>query len=90
MQWIKSQHTSRLLLGGTVAVMGMAAVPAIATAPLPPELVLTKLNGRPIHVLYLTRNKDRVLVRCYPGQQPRIVVRNQVGGTKEGVLSCGN
>ncbi|MCY7369005.1 MAG: hypothetical protein LH474_12730 [Chamaesiphon sp.] len=79
---------SRLAL--TVAMAGMAIMPAIATAPMPPQLVLAKLNGQPVHVLYLTRSQDRVLVRCYPGQQPRLVVKDKVGITKEGTLSCGN
>jgi hypothetical protein len=91
MNWIEiTNHFSRLVLGGAVLVVGIATVPAIATAPMPPELVLARLNGQPIHVLYLTRTKDRVLVRCYPGLQPSIVVKNKVGGTKEGTLSCGN
>jgi hypothetical protein len=91
MKWLEiTKHFSRLLLGGMVAVMVMATVPAIATAPMHPQLVLAKLNGQPIHVLYLTRNQDRILVRCYPGQQPSIVVKDKVGGTKEGTLSCGN
>jgi hypothetical protein len=84
------KHFSRLALGGLAAVVGMATVPAIATALMPPELVSAKLNGKPIHILYLTRSQDRVLVRCYPGQQPSIVVKAKVGGTKEGTLSCGN
>jgi hypothetical protein len=91
MKWLEiTKRFSRLMLGGAVAAVEMVTVPAIATAPMPPQLVLAKLNGQPIHVLYLTRNKDRILVRCYPGQQPSIVVKNQVGGTKEGSLSCGN
>ncbi len=80
---------SRLALTSTVAMAGMAIMPAIATAPMPPQLVLAKLNGQPIHVLYLTRSQDRVLVRCYPGQQPSLVVRDKVGITKEGTLKCG-
>jgi hypothetical protein len=91
MKWIEiTELFSRLVLGSTVVVMEMAIMPAIATAPMAPQLVLASLNGQPIHVLYLTRSTDRVLVRCYPGQQPSIVVRDQVGGTKEGTLSCGN
>ena len=85
-----TKHFSRFALGGMAAVMGMATVPAIATAPMPPELVSAKLNGKPIHILYLTRSKDRVLVRCYPGQRPSIIVKDKVGSTKEGTLSCGN
>ncbi len=91
MKWLEiTKHFSRFVLGGTAVVLGMTTVPAIATAPMPPQLVLAKLNGQPIHVLYLTRTKDQILVRCYPGQQPSIVVKNKVGGTKEGTLSCGN
>jgi hypothetical protein len=91
MKWIEiTARFSRLALASTVAMAGMAVMPAIATAPMPPQLVLAKLNGQPIHILYLTRSQDRVLVRCYPGQQPSIVVRDKVGITKEGTLSCGN
>ena len=81
---------SRSILGAMLLVVGMAMVPATATAPMPPQLVLSKLNGQPIHILYLTRSKDRVLVRCYPGLQPSVVVKSQAAGTKEGVLTCGN
>jgi hypothetical protein len=91
MNWLEiTKHFPRLLLRGAAVVVGMATLPAIATAPMPPELVSAKLNGQPIHILYLTRTKDRILVRCYPGLQPSIVVKNKVGGTKEGTLSCGN
>jgi hypothetical protein len=91
MRWIEiANRFSRLALRSTAAVVGTAIMPAIATAPMPPQLVLAKLNGQPIHVLYLTRSQDRVLVRCYPGQQPSIVVRDKVGITREGTLSCGN
>jgi hypothetical protein len=91
MNWIEvTKYFSRLVLRGTAVLVGMTTLPAIATAPMPPELVSAKLNGQPIHVLYLTRTKDRILVRCYPGLQPSIVVKNKVGGTKEGTLSCGN
>ncbi len=85
-----TKHFSRFALGWMAVMLGVTTLPAIATAPMPPELVLAKLNGKPIHVLYLTRSQDRVLVRCYPGQRPSIVVKAKVGGTKEGTLSCGN
>ena len=49
----------------------MAAVP-LATAALPPSLEPAVLNGRPIHVLYVTRSQDTVLVRCYPGFSPPV------------------
>ncbi len=78
----------RSLVGATLLAVGAISIPAIATAPLPPQLVLSKLNGKPINVLYVTQSSDRVLVRCYPGLKPSIVVRTQKSGTKEGVLTC--
>ncbi len=80
----------RALVGATFLVMGAISIPAIATAPQPPQLVLSKLNGKPINVLYVTRSSDRVIVRCYPTLQPKIVVRTTASGTKEGVLTCVN
>jgi hypothetical protein len=75
----------------SVMVMGMAAVmPAIATAPMPPRLVGAILNGKPIDVLYMTRSGDKVLMRCYPGQQPGLSVREKSDATKEGTLTCGD
>jgi hypothetical protein len=79
----------RSLIGTTLLVVGTLAIPAIATAPAPPSLVVSKLNGKQINVLYVTRSSDRVLVRCYPGLKPTIVVRSMSGGTQEGVLTCG-
>jgi hypothetical protein len=80
----------RSLVGTTFLVVGAISIPAIATAPLPPQLVLSKLNGKPINVLYVTRSSDRVIVRCYPTLQPKIVVRATASGTKEGILTCIN
>ena len=40
------EHFSRLVLGRMAIVVGIATVPAIATAPMPPELGLSKLNGK--------------------------------------------
>ena len=81
---------TQLVLGVTVTAIGMVMLPAIATAPMPPQLVVSKLNGRNINILYVTRSTDKVLMRCYPGLQPRLIVRQQAAGTKEGILSCGN
>ena len=81
---------TQLVLGVTVTAIGMVMLPAIATAPQPPQLVVSKLNGRNINILYVTRSTDKVLMRCYPGLQPRLIVRQQAAGTKEGILSCGN
>jgi hypothetical protein len=86
-----TKYLAKLLVGSTAMVIGSAILsPAIATAPMPPQLVRAKLNGQPIHVLYLTRSSDKVLVRCYPGEQPSVVVRDKADGTKEGTLTCGN
>jgi hypothetical protein len=78
----------RSLVGAALLAMGTISIPAIATAPLPPQLVSSKLNGQRVNILYVTRSSDRVLVRCYPGLKPSIVVRTQTSGTKEGVLTC--
>ncbi len=86
-----AKRLSRLVFGASAIAMGLVTMtPAIATAPQPPQLVLSKLNGRSVNILYLTRSTDKVLVRCYPGLQPRIVVRQQAAGTKQGTLTCGN
>ena len=82
--------STQLALGVAVTAIGMVTMPAIATAPQPPQLVMSKLNGRNVNILYVTRSKDRVLMRCYPGLQPRLLVRQQAAGTTEGVLSCGS
>lgn len=62
----------------------------IATAPQPPALVQAKLGGKPVYVLYVTRNSDTVIVRCYPTQSPTLVVKDMPGqpGVKEGTLTC--
>jgi hypothetical protein len=78
------------LIGMTLLFGGTLAIPAIATAPAPPNLVVSKINGKRVNVLYVTRSSDRVLVRCYPGLKPTIVVRPMSGGTQEGVLTCIN
>ena len=90
---------SPLVIGSAVVCLGAASlVPAInpfgnranATAPTPPQLAPARLNGQPVYVLYMTRSSDRVLVRCYPGQQPKVAVKTKVDGTKEGTLTCGS
>ena len=65
----------------------------IATAATPPRLETAILGGKPISVLYLTRDGDTVLVRCYPNYQPimkvRAMGRNPNANTqKEGVMTC--
>ena len=80
----------RSLVGATFLAVGAISIPAIATAPLPPQLVLSRLNGKPVNILYLTRSGDQVIVRCYPTLQPKIVVRSTASGTKEGTLTCVN
>jgi len=82
---------SVLAMGAIIVFLGIASlVPAIATAPTPPQLVPAKLKGQAVYVLYLTRSSDKVLVRCYPGQQPKVEVQAKADGTKEGTLTCGN
>jgi hypothetical protein len=74
-------------------VMPTALPTQLATAPTPPTLVPAILNGEPIHVLWMTRFGDTVLVRCYPGYEPTLTVRSMgsdpaAGGQQEGVLTC--
>jgi hypothetical protein len=84
-----TKYYPHLLLGTMALTISMATLlPAIATAPMPPQLVISKLNGRSVNILYLTRSRDKVLVRCYPGLKPTIVVKNNTDGTKEGTLTC--
>ena len=45
MKWVAiADRFSRLALRSAVVMAGMAIMPAIATAPMPPQLVLAKLN----------------------------------------------
>ena len=65
----------------------------VATAAAPPKLVPAKLEGKPVHVLYMTRTEDTVLVRCYPGYQPTIRIqamgsKSSADAPKEGVMTC--
>jgi hypothetical protein len=90
-----NRRSSVLLVSAVVSAMAMALgttmlMPAVATAPMPPQLVRAKLNGQPVNVLYVTRSNDRVIVRCYPGLQPAVAVRDRGDGTKEGDLTCAN
>lgn len=90
---------SKLAIGSVVVFLGVASlVPTInpfgnkanATAPIAPQIVPARLNGQPVYILNMTRSGDRVLVRCYPGLQPKVAVTTKAGGTKEGTLTCGN
>jgi hypothetical protein len=65
----------------------------IATASTAPNLVSAKLRGKPVHVLYMTRVGDTVLVRCYPGYLPAIKIQSMGSKSgmetpKEGVMTC--
>ena len=65
----------------------------VATAATAPTLVSAKLAGKPVHVLYMTRAADTVLVRCYPGYLPSILIqsmgsKSSTEAPKEGVLVC--
>jgi hypothetical protein len=80
---------SGLAIGSAVTFLGISSlVPAIATAPAPPQLVPAVLGGKPVYILYMTRSGDRALVRCYPGQQPSLSVQTRTDGVKEGLLTC--
>ncbi|PZO36169.1 MAG: hypothetical protein DCF19_22350 [Pseudanabaena frigida] len=66
---------------------------SIATAATPPFLETAILQGKPISVLYITRDSDTVLVRCYPGYQPIMKIRAMgnkpdANAQKEGVVTC--
>ncbi|MEI6332051.1 MAG: hypothetical protein WCP16_22660 [Pseudanabaena sp. ELA645] len=65
----------------------------IATAATAPYLETAILGGKPISVLYVTRDGDTVLVRCYPNYQPIMKVRAMgskpdANTQKEGVVTC--
>ena len=65
----------------------------IATAATAPYLETAILGGKAISVLYVTRDGDKVLVRCYPNYQPTMKMRamgsNPNANTQqEGVLTC--
>lgn len=66
----------------------------VATAAAPPNLVQAILSGSPVHVLYVTRTSDQVLIRCYPGYEPTIAVRSMGSNPdasnvqQEGVMTC--
>ncbi len=65
----------------------------MATAPTAPYLETAILGGKPISVLYVTRADDNVLVRCYPGYQPSMVIRSMgsnpsANTQKEGIVIC--
>jgi hypothetical protein len=65
----------------------------VATAAAPPQLTTARLGGKSVYVLYITQSTDPVLVRCYPGYEPTIVVRTmgsnpKAKGQKEGVMTC--
>ena len=86
--------TARFLqvaFGSIAMIVGMETFkPAIATAPTPPNVYPATLNNKPVYVLSMTRSGDTVLVRCYPGQKPNLVLMPKPGGIiKEGMLVCG-
>ncbi|NUN66554.1 hypothetical protein HCU40_17755 [Pseudanabaena biceps] len=65
----------------------------IATAATAPHLETAILGGKPISVLYITRDGDNVLVRCYPNYQPVMKIRAMgskpnANTQQEGVVTC--
>lgn len=82
---------SGLAIGSTVVFAGISTVlPVIAVAPIAPQISQAVLGGKPVYVLNMTRSGDRVLVRCYPGQQPRLTIQTRADGIKEGLMVCGS
>jgi hypothetical protein len=79
----------QVVIGSTIVVLSFSSLLS-ATAPAPPELAKAVLGGKPVYVLNMTRSGDRVLVRCYPGQQPSVKVQTRTDGVKEGLLTCGS
>jgi hypothetical protein len=75
------------------AIAGMIAfllsllwsVPALSTAPSPPQLTKIKVNGKMENILFITRSSDTVLVRCYPGYVPTI----KIGEKKPNISTTG-
>lgn len=93
MGWGSLRATPTLAASEVVPAIPNLAVPLVATATAPPSLVPAILNGNPVHVLYVTRSEDTVLVRCYPGFEPALAVQEMGGseangGQKQGVLTC--
>lgn len=63
----------------------------IAVAPAAPTVEPAVLQGKPVYVLSMTRDGDRVLVRCYPGYLPSIKIRAMGSGANtslEGDMVC--
>ena len=85
--------TARFLqvaFGSIAMIVGIETLkPAIATAPMSFKLYPAVLNGGPVKVVYMTNSGDKLLIRCYPGLKPNLVVASKPGGNKEGVLVCG-
>lgn len=65
----------------------------IATAATAPRLENAILGGKPISVLYITRDGDNVLIRCYPNYQPVMKIRAMgskpdANSQQEGMVTC--
>jgi len=63
---------------------------SVATAETEPRLWPAVFGGKPVYVLYMTRANDRVLVRCYPGYVPSIVIKPMANEntSTEGSMTC--
>jgi len=78
-------------LSETSALTALNSPSMIATAPTAPMLEPAVLGGKPVYVLSMTRDGDRVLVRCYPGYLPSIRIRAMGSGanaSQEGDMTC--
>lgn len=73
-----------------IAVSLVWSVPALSTAPKPPQLTKLTVNGKTENVLFITRSGDTVLVRCYPGFAPALTIgKKQPNVATTGYLKCG-
>lgn len=93
MRRLFSRFSIAVVLFTALAMVGLGllqAAPVLSTVAEAPRLVSAILNGKPVSVLYVTRSGDTVLVRCYPGFEPSMVVQAMGGnaGQNEGVLTC--
>jgi hypothetical protein len=65
------------------------SIPALSTAPSPPQLTKVKVNGKTENVLFITRSSDTILVRCYPGFVPNLTIgKKQPNVSTTGYLKC--
>lgn len=91
---LQSSAAKSAVMSETAKIRSLDPSTLVAVAGAPPNLQRSVLGGKPAYVLYVTRDGDNVLVRCYPGYEPTIAVRamgpnpNATNVQKEGVMTC--